>query len=324
MTAVEPIEPEVSVVMATRDRRAMLERALGCLAAQEGSRFEVVVVDDASTDDTVAYLREVEASSEGLVRVVTRARSGGPAAARNSGWRIARGEWVAFTDDDCEADGEWLAEALRTARATGADIVQGRTIPNPTHPRTTWRRTVHVPRFSHKYQTCNLVVRKELLERLEGFDETYAFAGEDADLGWRAREMGATAEFSERALVLHALRPQSLVENLRSRSTWAELAQFYRRHPAARSELLFARVFYRRSHVTIIGGVVVGVAAGVRVGWWAPGALVSGYVLNSARRSRSIGSWRMRLQRAAAHPLVTAWEIVAFARASIRHRTLVL
>ena len=67
-------------------------------------------------------------------RVIRRERPGGPAAARNEGWRAAGAPLVAFTDDDCVATPVWLEEALRAAREEPGAIVQGRTEPDPDEP----------------------------------------------------------------------------------------------------------------------------------------------------------------------------------------------
>ena len=91
-------------------------------------RFEVVVVDDASTDDTPILLAEIERSTELHLRVVRQKVNGGPAAARNAGWRVARADLVAFVDDDCTPEAGWLAALERAfARNDRLGVVQGRT-----------------------------------------------------------------------------------------------------------------------------------------------------------------------------------------------------
>jgi glycosyltransferase involved in cell wall biosynthesis len=88
--------PRVSVVVATRNRRAVLARALASVGAQHFRDFEVVVVDDGSADGTADWLR----AEHGAVCLVALPRSCGAAAARNRGVERARGEIVAFLDDD--------------------------------------------------------------------------------------------------------------------------------------------------------------------------------------------------------------------------------
>ncbi|MEA2495152.1 MAG: hypothetical protein QOJ29_3063, partial [Thermoleophilaceae bacterium] len=94
--------PRASVVVATRDRADSLAALLSALAEQTLPRedFEVIVIDDGSTDHTARVLAEAEARGTLQLRIA-RDEGRGPGAARNRGWREARGEIVAFTDDDC-------------------------------------------------------------------------------------------------------------------------------------------------------------------------------------------------------------------------------
>jgi glycosyltransferase involved in cell wall biosynthesis len=89
--------PDISVVLATYDRRPSLPRAIASVLAQQGARFELIIVDDASRDDTLAYLA---ALADPRIRVLASDRNRGPSAARNRGLAAARGEFVAFLDSD--------------------------------------------------------------------------------------------------------------------------------------------------------------------------------------------------------------------------------
>jgi glycosyltransferase involved in cell wall biosynthesis len=89
--------PDVSVVLATYDRRAVLPRAIASVLAQENAQFELIIVDDASRDGTRDYLATL---SDPRVRVILAEHNGGPSAARNLGVAAARGEIVAFLDSD--------------------------------------------------------------------------------------------------------------------------------------------------------------------------------------------------------------------------------
>ncbi len=90
-------EPDISVVLATYDRRHVLPRAIASVLAQDGVRFELIVVDDASRDSTLAYLATLE---DPRIRVIAAERNGGPSAARNLGLAAARAGIVAFLDSD--------------------------------------------------------------------------------------------------------------------------------------------------------------------------------------------------------------------------------
>jgi glycosyltransferase involved in cell wall biosynthesis len=109
--------PEVSVVVPTLDRWPMLRRALGGALGQAGVELEAVVVDDGSTDGTSEH---VAALGDARVRLVRHDRPQGVARARNAGLEAARGEWVAFLDDDDTWAPAKLAEQLAAARAAQA------------------------------------------------------------------------------------------------------------------------------------------------------------------------------------------------------------
>src|SRR5688500_172634 len=102
--------PDVSVVVATRNRRRLLERLLTALEAQSfpPGRFEVVFADDGSTDGTPGLLSGRAATLPFRLAVIRSEESRGPATARNAAWRVSRGPIVAFTDDDCEPTSRWL------------------------------------------------------------------------------------------------------------------------------------------------------------------------------------------------------------------------
>lgn len=100
--------PRISVILPTHDRVALLQRAVESVLHQTESDFELIIVDDASQDGTVAYLAALAARDD-RVRVVHNVTARGGAGARNEGLLLCRGEWTAFLDDD----DEWLPTKLR-------------------------------------------------------------------------------------------------------------------------------------------------------------------------------------------------------------------
>ncbi len=109
--------PAVSVVIPTRDRQPLLERAVASALAQDGVEIEVVVVDDGSSDGTAAWLDDVR---DPRLVVLRRKRPGGVAAARNLGLERATGRWVAFLDDDDVWSPGKLHAQVAAASAAGA------------------------------------------------------------------------------------------------------------------------------------------------------------------------------------------------------------
>ena len=182
-----------SVVIPAKDAAATLARTLECLAAQETAPLEVLVADDESSDETAAI------AARGGATLVPVPAGSGPAGARNAAAAKARGEVLAFTDADCFPEPGWLAAGLRAIEA-GADLVQGRVWPDPEVAMGPFDRTVWVVEESGLYETANLFVRRELFERLGGFEvwlepEVGKPLAEDVWLGWRARRAAADVRF---------------------------------------------------------------------------------------------------------------------------------
>jgi cellulose synthase/poly-beta-1,6-N-acetylglucosamine synthase-like glycosyltransferase len=136
------------------------------------------------------------------VRVFRRAGSRG--FGRNAGVRAAAGEFVAFIDGDCFADSSWLKE-LRHAFATAA-VIAGRTVTvGKPHYGLLERVELFQSGYDVTYPSCNLAYRRELFERLGGFDVRFITA-EDIDLNLRAVRTGAAIRFVPSAVVYHQTR----------------------------------------------------------------------------------------------------------------------
>src|SRR5438045_9363653 len=104
-----PDTPLISVVIPTHNRSNRLHTLIEVLQDQTVQEpFEVIIVDDASTDDTWDELGRL-AARHGFLRPLRVEANRGPATARNVGWRSARGTYVAFTEDDCLPEHAWLA-----------------------------------------------------------------------------------------------------------------------------------------------------------------------------------------------------------------------
>jgi glycosyltransferase involved in cell wall biosynthesis len=106
--------PDISVVLATYNRRRTLPRAIASVLAQEDAAFELIIVDDASRDDTQAYLATLD---DPRIRVIVCPANGGPSAARNRGLAAARADIVAFLDSDDAYRPRRLAAPLATFAA---------------------------------------------------------------------------------------------------------------------------------------------------------------------------------------------------------------
>ena len=197
--------PSMSVVVCTYNGAATLDGCLAALGSLEYPDYEVVVVDDGSTDETAAI---AERHDVRLIRTENR----GLSSARNTGVEAATGDIVAFTDDDAEPDRHWLtylaASFLDEARAA----VGGPNVPpaesgrvaecvanapgGPVHVLLSDREAEHIPGVNSAY-------RKAALQAIGGFDPRFRAAGDDVDVCWRLLERGWTIGFSPAAMVWH-------------------------------------------------------------------------------------------------------------------------
>jgi GT2 family glycosyltransferase len=285
----------------------------------DAERFDVVLVDDGSTAEVGQVLAR-EQERDGLrLQLIRRARSGGPAVARNIGWRAAEGRLIAFTDDDCEPHPGWLEAILSAAERAPGAAIQGRTEPIPREAGAVGplSRTLRITELGPYFQTCNMAYPRPVLEEVGGFDESYGFWGEDADLGWRAKEAGIAIVFAEDALVHHAVNEFGPLEKLRWALGWSRAMQALADHPALRQHLRWG-IVWKESHAWLLLallGIVIG--RRTRIGY----LLTIPYLRELRARSGRSGSWPAVATYLAAYDAV---ETFATIRGAVRYRAPVL
>jgi GT2 family glycosyltransferase/glycosyltransferase involved in cell wall biosynthesis/SAM-dependent methyltransferase len=223
--AVEPLRvplaehPLVSVVVPVYGKWEFTQRCLVALAATRGDiPFEVVVVDDASPDDSLARLREVVG-----VRVVAHEQNTGYVGACNSGIAAARGELVVLLNNDTRVDPDWLAPLVRVMDDPTVGLVGSRLVypdgrlqeaggiifsdasgwnygkfAEPEDPAFTYRRDVDY------VSGASIMVRREVLSELGGLDPLFAPAYyDDADLAFGVRSLGLRTVYEPTSVVIH-------------------------------------------------------------------------------------------------------------------------
>jgi len=200
--------PFMSVVVCSYNGSRTIRQTLEALRKLEYPKYEVIVVDDGSQDHTSKIARDFE------VRLI-RQENSGLSAARNTGWRAAKGEIVAYLDDDAAPDRHWLLYLASAFMATDDIGIGGPNISfqedkfvaqcvdhspgNPTHVLVTDRVAEHLP-------GCNMAFRRVGLEAVDGFDSIFRIAGDDVDLCWRLQQRGCRLGFHPGAMVWHHRR----------------------------------------------------------------------------------------------------------------------
>jgi glycosyltransferase involved in cell wall biosynthesis len=310
---------KVAVVVATRNRAGQLAELLTALRAQSLPPAEVVVVDDASDDDTAQVLAGETERSDLPLRVLRREQPAGPATAREAGWRATAAELVAFTDDDCIPDPGWVAAGVASWERAPHGFVQGRTEPSPGHPIGPFSRTVEVTRLDPGFHTCNIFYPREVLERIDGFD-TDAFGrepgGEDCDLAWRAIKSGARPSFASDALVHHAVNDLGPIGKLRVAARWTRPMRAYARHAELRRAHFTHRFFWKDVHWWLLRAAL---AIALPTRWHALGAwLAYPYLRDIWARGRVLGGGPLLAPYFVIHDLI---EVYAVIRAAVQTRT---
>jgi glycosyltransferase involved in cell wall biosynthesis len=230
---------DASVVIPAYQAEATLGECLAALDAQSlpRDRYEIIVVDDGSRDRT----GEIARSRPG-VRVV-RQENRGAAAARNHGWRIATGTWIAFIDADCVPSRGWIAALLRAVRGNGSDAkpalgAAGKTLGLGSATEAARfadligsldaERYLAHPRWPFA-PSCNLLYRRDALAACDGFDERFV-TYEACDLHTRLREAdGGSFVYVPHAVVFHRHRATWRAYWRQQRAYGIGYAQFVRR-----------------------------------------------------------------------------------------------
>ena len=160
----QPAAPHVSIIMANYNGARFIAAALRSCLAQTVQNIEIIVVDDASTDDSVARIQAI-AATDARIRLAALTRNGGPAAARNHALDLVRGEWIAVVDSDDLIHPTRLERLLQAAQADGADIVadnmlefqdDGAVQPQPLIPALTAPQTIDLA----WYVQCGVMFRQ--------------------------------------------------------------------------------------------------------------------------------------------------------------------
>jgi len=312
--------PEITVVVPTFRRSGWLPGLVKLLEAQtlEHDRFEVVIVDNGSGDDTKSVLVELAERSPLHLRVLEYTERQGPAGARNAGWRAAAAPLVAFTDDDCFPTPSWLESGLAALEADDRlGVVQGRTERPPGSTTGEWSVWRQIQGETPFFEGCNLFFRRAALERSGGFDEVAGLHFEDTAAGWAVVEDGWRRGYAPGALLHHPVESRGFRWHIHDGFRERNMVRVAARHPGFRRDACWRPWAYQRDTV-LVDLAMVGVLAGLR--HRAALALVLPY---AAHCVRSAGP-RPRLGFLVERTIVDVVRAAGHAVGSIENRTLVL
>jgi glycosyltransferase involved in cell wall biosynthesis len=200
--------PRISVVVCCYNGSGTIRKCLKSLTKLDYPNYEVIVVNDGSTDKTAAIVEEYE------VRLIN-VENQGLSNARNVGLKAATGEIVAYIDADAFPDEHWLKYIAAKFLTTDCAGVGGPNLAppddgkiadcianapgGPIHVLITDQEAEHIP-------GCNMAFRKDCLKAIDGFDQKFKIAGDDVDVCWRMQQYGLWLAFSPSAKVWHRRR----------------------------------------------------------------------------------------------------------------------
>jgi len=229
-----PRAPRVSVVVCAYNAERTMEACLASLEHLNYPDYEVIVVNDGSTDRTLEIAERFP-----YCRIISQPNMG-LSVARNVGAEAATGAIVAYTDSDCVADADWLAYLV--AKMQDSDLVAcgGPNFPPPEDSLVPAAVAVspggptHVllsDEVAEHIAGCNMAFRRDVLLRLGGFDPVYRAAGDDVDICWRLQDAGYTIGFSPAAVVWHFRRNTVQAYIGQQRGYGKAEALVYSKHP---------------------------------------------------------------------------------------------
>jgi O-antigen biosynthesis protein len=260
-----PRRPKVSVVVASYNGARTLRACLESLGHLNYPDYEVVLVDDGSSDESQEIARQFPA-----VRTIVHSENKGLSVARNTGIAAARGEIVAFTDSDCRADEDWLhwlVSDLQKGQFVGIgghNFLPPEDAPvaaavmaspgGPAHVMLTDRQAEHIP-------GCNMAFYKWALEAISGFDPVFRQAGDDVDVCWRLQEHGHKLGFSPSGFVWHYRRSTVRAYLKQQRGYGEAEALLARKHPGyftpVGRSIWRGRIYAPSSHGVILDRSVI-------------------------------------------------------------------
>jgi len=249
---------KVSVVIATYNKRYVLDRSLECLFGQDypKDQYEIIVVDDGSNDGTQKMMEGKNPFCS--LKYLKHKERKGQSRARNLGIDHAQGEMIIFVDDDVFCPPQFIREHVRYHKKYDNIIVDGPAIntdriDNLFNDKKK-RFLAFLDFFGANFVTCNTSCKKDNLIKAGGFDEEFGkrFGWQDRELGFRLWKMGVKRKKSRRTYVFHFKRkesPDDFVELFRKeKERGINAVIFYRKHPVKkiRYQVRFRYLWYDR------------------------------------------------------------------------------
>jgi len=207
---------EISVIIPTYNRAKFLKKNLPSLINQRypKTKFEILICDDGSNDQTKAVVEKFAAKTHlPCLRYLSQTNQG-PAVARNLGIKQAKGKIIAFTDDDCRPDHNWLAQIEKSFQENPTIAGVGGVTYTEKNKITPLTYQVEND-YEDCFPTCNVAYSKKILNKVGGFDKIFARVNEDADISWRLGRINQITH-NPKMRVLHLPRQTTFFKELQA------------------------------------------------------------------------------------------------------------
>ncbi len=216
----------VSVIVPSYNSMKTITALLDTLTRQDFTDYEIIVVDDCSTDNTPQIVKGYN------IKYIRLKMNSGPAACRNIGAQVSKGDILAFTDSDCRVDSDWLSRIHSSLSSEKAHAVMGRLIIDkstylgdsisalgfPAGGSLGFQKVWKVDNggYTTSLSSCNCAIKKNVFDNLGGFDETFPYAGgEDSYFAYSLIESGFRIKYCPDVVAYHEAR-----DSLRNYISW--------------------------------------------------------------------------------------------------------
>jgi len=194
---------KVSVIVVAFNEEICINRCIQSILQQEYNSFELIIIDDCSSDETQEIVKRIK--DERIIYIRNKNRKG-IAFSRNLGIKKSSADYIFFTDADCMPTKDWLKEGVEAFERKDCVGVEGRTCYETS--RTSLTDMIIENIKGGAYITCNIGYRKKVLEEVGFFNEDYKLVSEDTDLAKKVLKKGSI-EFSPQMLVFHQRKTQT-------------------------------------------------------------------------------------------------------------------
>jgi len=228
---------KVSVIVIVKNEAKFINCLLEALTQQTYQGFEIIIVDNASSDGTKEI---IHSSRDNRIKYLHEPSQCGLASLRNLGIQRAAGDYIFFTDGDCVPARNWLEQGLKVLETGEYVGVEGMTFYESQSEVTVSDYNTH-QFMAGQFMSCNIAYRRDILEKVNCFDPVFKYGHEDRDLAYRVLQLGKIY-FSSHMLVSHQ-KKRLTAKALFNRAKWSENAvDFIKRHkthPGLKKRVLY-------------------------------------------------------------------------------------